>query len=221
MKIAFIGMTLKDTPTLGRAVGHPGLRFLDEIATANALVPILKGQGVEAMVVLIHEGGTPSSIADINGCAGISGPILNIQNGLDPEIDAIVTGHTHLPYNCVMIDPAGQDRRVTSAYSFGRVVSEIDLVLDKRTPRRAARPRDGDEPSRHADRAKDPAQTAVLAKWRPAGRRRRQRAGRRDHRHDRARRPALPTTAPSSRTSGTWSRTPSSSPPRSTGRISP
>ncbi len=78
-----------------------------------------------------------------------------------------MTGHTHLPYNCVMIDPAGQDRRVTSAFSFGRVISEIDLVLDKRT--RDVR-RDLVTATNHLVTqtvAKDPAQTAVLEKWGP------------------------------------------------------
>ncbi len=45
VKIAFIGMTLKDTPTLVAQSGIQGYNFLDEIATANALVPILKGAG--------------------------------------------------------------------------------------------------------------------------------------------------------------------------------
>ncbi len=166
-KIGFIGMTLEDTPTLVAQAGIQGYDFLDEVTTANALVPILKAQGVEAIVVLLHEGGTPSSITDINGCAGISGPIVGIQAGLDPEIDAMVTGHTHLPYNCVMTDPAGQPRRVTSAFSFGRVISEINLVIDKRT--HDVR-RDLVTATNHLVTqtvAKDPAQTAVLAKWGP------------------------------------------------------
>ena len=62
---------------------------------------------------------------------GISGPIVDINAALDPEIDAVITGHTHLPYNCRRL--RRQAAIVTSAYSFGRVVSEIDLVLDKRT----------------------------------------------------------------------------------------
>ena len=166
-KIGFIGMTLEDTPTLVAQAGIQGYDFLDEVTTANALVPILKAQGVEAIVVLLHEGGTPVPATDINGCSGISGPIVGIQAGLDPEIDAMVTGHTHLPYNCVMTDPAGQPRRVTSAFSFGRVISEINLVIDKRT--HDVR-RDMVTATNHLVTqtvAKDPAQTAVLAKWGP------------------------------------------------------
>ena len=50
-------MTLKDTPTIVTAAGVAGLEFTDEVATANALVPVLRQQGVNAIVVLIHQGG--------------------------------------------------------------------------------------------------------------------------------------------------------------------
>lgn len=134
VNVAFIGMTLESTDTLVAQAGINGWSFLDEVNTANALVPVLQSQGVEAIIVLLHEGGsqTPPPGA-VNACVGISGPIVQIASGLDPAIDAVITGHTHLPYNCLLPDPNGNPRIVTSAYSFGRVVSELDLVLDRRT----------------------------------------------------------------------------------------
>jgi len=133
VKVGFIGMTLEATPTLVAQAGIAGWSFLNEAETANALVPELKAQGVEAIVVLIHEGANPTDIADLNSCIGVSGPVVGIQSRLDPEIDAVITGHTHQPYNCVFDDPAGNPRHVTSAYSFGRVISEVNLVIDKAT----------------------------------------------------------------------------------------
>ena len=169
IKVAFIGMTLEATDTLVAAAGIQGYDFLDEAETANALVPELKAQGVEAIVVLLHEGGsqTPPP-GDVDACVGISGPIVAINNALDPAIDALITGHTHLPYSCVLPDAAGQPRIVTSAYSFGRVVSEIDLVLDKRT--KDVR-RDLSSARNHAviqnELSPHPAVTAVIEKWMP------------------------------------------------------
>jgi 5'-nucleotidase len=169
VKVAFIGMTLEATDTLVAAVGIQGWDFLDEAETANSLVPILKAQGVEAIVVLLHEGGsqTPPP-GDVDACVGISGPIVAINNALDPEIDAMITGHTHLPYNCVLHDAAGEPRIVTSAYSFGRVVSELNLVLDKRT--KDVR-RDLSTATNHiveqASLSPDPALTAIIDKWQP------------------------------------------------------
>jgi 5'-nucleotidase len=169
VNVAFIGMTLEATDTLVAPGGIQGWSFSDEAETANALVPILKAQGVEAIIVLLHEGGsqTPPP-GDINACVGITGPIVAINAALDPAIDAIITGHTHLPYNCVLPDAAGQPRIVTSAYSYGRVVSELNLVLDKRT--HDVR-RDLSTATNHlvnqTTLTPDPVQTAIIVKWQP------------------------------------------------------
>ena len=168
-KVAFIGMTLEATDTLVAAAGIVGWEFLDEAETANALVPILQAQGVEAIVVLLHEGGsqTPPP-GDVDACVGISGPIVAINDALDPEIDVLITGHTHLPYNCLLDDSAGQPRIVTSAYSYGRVVSELNLVIDPVT--NDVR-RDASTSVNHAvlldDVTPDAAVTAVIDKWQP------------------------------------------------------
>src|SRR5215218_5104693 len=68
VKIGFIGMTLKDTATLVTPAGVAGLTFADEAATANALVPKLKAQGADALVLLIHQGGKPSENFQQTGC---------------------------------------------------------------------------------------------------------------------------------------------------------
>ena len=169
VNVAFIGMTLEATDTLVAAAGIEGWDFLDEAETANALVPILQAKGVEAIVVLLHEGGsqTPPP-GDVDACVGISGPIVAINDALDPAIDVMITGHTHLPYNCVLDDAAGNPRIVTSAYSYGRVVTEVNLVLDKRT--HDVR-RDLSTSTNHtvdqASLTPDPAFTAIIAKWQP------------------------------------------------------
>ncbi|HEX8822189.1 MAG TPA: bifunctional metallophosphatase/5'-nucleotidase [Archangium sp.] len=126
VKVAFIGMTLEGTPEIVDASGIAGLRFQDEVETVNALVPELKRQGVEAIVVLLHEGGTQAGTFD--GCEGISGPIVAITQGLDRAVDALITGHTHQAYNCVI-----DGRRVTSAMSYGRLVTDLELVVDAAT----------------------------------------------------------------------------------------
>ncbi len=77
------------------------------------LVPELKAKGIETIVVLIHEGGdqsTSDASTNSNGCVGISGPIVDIVNNLDDEVDVVISGHTHQPYNCVI-----DNKIVTSA----------------------------------------------------------------------------------------------------------
>jgi 5'-nucleotidase len=127
-KVAFIGMTLEGTPSIVTPSGVAGLTFLDEVETVNALVHELKAKGVKTIVVLVHEGGFQALPAPYNGCTGISGPIVDIVNGFNPEVDVVISGHTHAAYNCVI-----NGMLVTSAASFGRVVTQVDLEIDRST----------------------------------------------------------------------------------------
>lgn len=125
-KVAFIGMTLKGTPTIVTPSGVAGLTFTDEAETVNALVPQLKVQGIETIVVLIHEGGFPTGT--YNECPGLSGAIVDIVHRFDPAVDVVISGHTHQAYNCHL-----NGMLVTSASSFGRVVTDVDLTIDRAT----------------------------------------------------------------------------------------
>src|SRR5712675_920521 len=124
--VAFIGLTLKGTPNLVSPVGVAGLEFKGEAETVNALVPELKARGVEAIVVLIHEGGFPAG--DYNECPGISGPIVELVKKFDKAVDVVVSGHTHQAYICEI-----DGRLVTSGDKFGTIVTTIDLKLDPAT----------------------------------------------------------------------------------------
>ena len=155
-KIGFIGMTLEDTPSIVTASGVAGLEFTDEVQTANALVPVLKRKGVKAIVVLIHQGGSPNkqkwtdpatgTTYDVNpnfdytcgkhgkgGTLAADSPILPIAANLDPAIDVVVSGHTHQPYVCKVKDPAGRPRLLTSASSFGRLFTDTELLYNRKT----------------------------------------------------------------------------------------
>jgi 5'-nucleotidase len=125
-KVAFIGMTLEGTPSIVTPSGIAGLQFLDEVETVNALIPEIRKKGVETIVVLVHEGGFQAGTYD--SCVGISGPIAAIVAGLDDAVDVVISGHTHQAYNCVI-----DEKIVTSALSFGRLVTDIDLTIDLAT----------------------------------------------------------------------------------------
>jgi 5'-nucleotidase len=130
-KIAFIGMTLEGTPLIVTPSGISDLNFLDEADTVNALIPELKAKGIETIVVVIHEGAdqsTSDTTTNPNACVGISGPIVDIVNRFDDEVDVVISGHTHQPYNCVI-----DNKIVTSSFSFGRLVTKVDLTLDRAT----------------------------------------------------------------------------------------
>lgn len=129
--VAFIGMTLENTPSIVSPAGVAGLEFRDEADTVNALIPELRRRGVQAVVVLVHEGGFAAG--GINGCDGPSGPIVDIVSRLDPAVDLVVTGHTHQAYNCLLPNAAGKPVRVTSGGQFARNLTDIDLTLETRS----------------------------------------------------------------------------------------
>ncbi|MEI7465512.1 MAG: bifunctional metallophosphatase/5'-nucleotidase [Burkholderiales bacterium] len=116
VRVAFIGMTLKGTPGIVTPTGVAGLTFSDEAAAVNALVPKLRALGIEAIVVLVHQGGFQNTLtgvsnqpitSDINGCTGdvkntngSDSDIRAIVKQLDNAVDLVVSGHTHAAYNC-------------------------------------------------------------------------------------------------------------------------
>ncbi|MQY50640.1 bifunctional metallophosphatase/5'-nucleotidase [Rhodocyclus tenuis] len=130
--VAIIGMTLQGTPSIVTPAGVGGLTFTDEADTVNALIPQLRNQGVHAIVLLIHQGGFTSGGKD--DCKGLSDAIVPILDRLHPEVDVIVSGHTHWAYNCVRPDAQRPDgRRLTSAGKYGQLVTDIDLAIDTRS----------------------------------------------------------------------------------------
>jgi 5'-nucleotidase len=169
--VAFIGLTLKATPLIVNPAGVADLEFRDEADTVNALIPELKGRGIQAIVVLIHEGGIPTG--DYNECPGISGPIVDIVKKFDKAVDIVVSGHTHRAYVCEI-----DGRLVTSADKYGTIVTEIDVRLDRRT-RDVVSAKAGNTIVRIDAFAKDADQTKLIAAYeerakpiasRPAGR---------------------------------------------------
>lgn len=131
VKVAIIGMTLKETPTVVTPAGVAGLSFRDEAETVNALIPKLKAQGADAIVVVVHQGVYSKLGYDDRSCGAIEGDLLPILDRLDPAVDVVTSGHTHHAYVCDYgrINPA-RPFLLTSGGSYGRLVTDIDLTID-------------------------------------------------------------------------------------------
>lgn len=128
--LGFIGMTLKDTHNLVTPSGVKGLSFAGEAATANALVPRLKSEGADAIVLLIHQGGRTPQFTTGNGCDGLYGDILPVLAKLDSAITTVVSGHTHWAYVCNGTAETGAGRLMTSAGKNGYFVTDLRLTFD-------------------------------------------------------------------------------------------
>jgi 5'-nucleotidase len=174
-KIAFIGLTFEATPTVVTPSAVEGLEFRPEVQTVNALVDRLrKRAGVDAFVVLLHQGGaqrppappadpattpTGDEYTDVNRCVNFNGPEMDqIAAGIDPRVSVIVSAHTHQPYVCRMYG-----KLVTSAASFGRLVTDIDLTIRRRSGRVVAAAATNRIVTQ--DVPQDPAAKAILDKY--------------------------------------------------------
>ena len=125
--VAFIGLTLEGTPTIVARAAVEGLTFVDEAQAVNALIPGLREEGIEAIVVLLHEGG--SSDGGHSDCgSGLTGSIAEIAARLDDAVDIVIAGHTNDEFVCEV-----DGKWVTMADNAGRLVTVIDVVLSRAT----------------------------------------------------------------------------------------
>jgi 5'-nucleotidase len=134
VRVGFIGEVLEATPTIVTPTGVAGLTFEDEAEAANRAAADLEEKGVKVHVLVVHQGGFQSGTPALNGCAGnlAGSDIAEIASRLAPSIKVIVSAHTHAEYRCT-ITTGGVTRLVTSASSFGRILSDITLKIDDRT----------------------------------------------------------------------------------------
>ena len=176
VKIAFIGLTFEGTPTVVTPSAIEGLEFRPEVSTVNALVRKLRRErNVKAFVVLLHQGGaqtppapppfpgpafTGDEYTDVNRCVNFNGPDMEaIADRLNRRVSVIVSAHTHQPYVCHL-----GGKLVTSAASFGRVITDIDLTIDQRSRRVTAATAVNRIVTQNVDQ--DAAVQAILEKYR-------------------------------------------------------
>ena len=163
VKIGFIGLTLRGVGSIVSPMAMKGLIVRSEVAAANETARALRSQGVHAIVVLIHEGGVPKAPAgqeDPNTCEDFQGNIVAIAQQMTPDVDVVVSGHTHRAYICTI-----DTKLVTSASSFSRVITDIDLQIDRPSGRVLTKAARNIIVTR--DVVKSPVETALLEHYRP------------------------------------------------------
>ncbi len=133
VKVGVIGAVTKVTPQLVVPSGVQGLQFTDEAQAINEAAAALQAQGVQALIVTLHEGaeiGATGQATDWNDrrCPGLRGGAVDIIKRITPAVDLILTAHTHQGYNCLI-----DGRPVMQAVSYGRGLSVADLVIDPHT----------------------------------------------------------------------------------------
>jgi len=131
VKIGFLGLTNHRVPSYELPSNIPGLSFTNPIATATALVPVLRGRN-DAVVALTHIGFTedPKSVeVDENVDTNLAATV--------PGIDAIIGSHSHtdpskgfgaykyLPAQ--VSGPTGAPVLINQAYRYNTYLGEVSL----------------------------------------------------------------------------------------------
>ena len=129
VKVGFIGVSLESTPTIVVPSSVEGLEFTAEVAAINQYAKMFKDEmGIQSIVVLLHDGAAAGPT--INSCKTTDPFFSNVVMNLDPEIDVLITGHTHNAYNCqVQVNASYDPMIVTGAGYNGRYLTDIDLTI--------------------------------------------------------------------------------------------
>lgn len=134
IKVGFIGVVTNETPTLVSPAGVAGLTFEKEFVAANRSATALKADGANLIVLLVHEGAPTTAYADAVDPANDFGDMLA---NLSPDIDAVVSGHTHLAYDHRVPVPewivegrAITERPVVSAGQYGMALNQLIFAFD-------------------------------------------------------------------------------------------
>ncbi|MFD7078142.1 ExeM/NucH family extracellular endonuclease [Nocardioides sp. NPDC059952] len=132
VKVGFVGAVTEELPSLVSPAGIADLEVGDIVESTNTYADELKAEGADVVVMLVHEG-APS----IN-CAAMDNPGTtwgDIVTGVNANVDAIVSGHTHLAYDCSFpvaewADRAVTERPVVSAGQYGTNLNRLVYTVD-------------------------------------------------------------------------------------------
>nr|WP_170215218.1 ExeM/NucH family extracellular endonuclease [Nocardioides plantarum] len=136
VEVGYVGAVTEHLPELVAPGGIADIEVTNIANAVNAEADALKADGVDVVVLLVHEGAAGTDCATINSdTTSDFGKITSAVNG---NVDAIVSGHTHLVYNCSQPVSSWANRPVTtrpivSAGQYGTNLNKINFSVDATT----------------------------------------------------------------------------------------
>ena len=130
VEVGFVGAVTEHLPELVSPAGIADIQVTDIVQAVNEEADELKADGADLVIMLVHEGagGTNCDTMDDDPTSDFG----SIIAGIDGDVDAIVSGHTHLEYNCdfTVQDWVDEGRKVTkrpvvSAGQYGAALNQI------------------------------------------------------------------------------------------------
>ena len=134
VEIGFVGVVTNETPSLVSPDGVAGLSFEPEYVAANRSAATLTAAGADLVVLLVHEGAPTPAYSDAVDTSNDFGEMLA---NLSPDIDAVISGHTHQAYDHRVPVPewtsegrAVTERPVVSAGQYGMALNQLLFTFD-------------------------------------------------------------------------------------------
>lgn len=155
-KIGIIGVVTTETPTIVMPSQVAGLTFLPETETVNKYAAELRQRQVNTIIVLLHAGNSSSGPTNNTCPASLDSGFESMVSGMDPAVKVVISGHSHAAYNCKI-----GGKVVTQAKSAGRVLTDIDLTIDRGTGTTTAATATNIDVNHEI--AQDPAEASLLA----------------------------------------------------------
>jgi 5'-nucleotidase len=133
--VGFVGATTEELPSLVSPDGIASLEVRQVVPEVNRVADQLSdgddanGES-DVVVLLVHEGAATPDIARATDAS----PFGRIVTGANADIDAIVSGHTHLAYDHEIPIPGTQTLRpVISSGQYGERYSDMKVSVDPDT----------------------------------------------------------------------------------------
>ena len=136
VKVGFVGAVTEQLPTLVTPAGIAQIQVTDIVTAVNEEADNLRDGGAEIVVMLVHEGSGSTVCGEMtDDPASDFGSIIT---GANDNVDAIVSGHTHLEYNCSFpvagwADRDVKERPVVSAGQYGAALNQLVFTVDPAT----------------------------------------------------------------------------------------
>jgi len=133
--VAFIGVVTRETTSLELPTNIERVEFLNESDTVNHYVTELKGQGIHAFVILLHEGANQEEPYEGPTRTGgnVTGPVVSFVSRLDTDVDIVLAAHWHRFTNAYLKNAGGNEVLVTQAYAYGTGYADVDIWIDRET----------------------------------------------------------------------------------------
>lgn len=127
VRVGFVGAVTEDLDSLVSPAGIADLEVRDIVTSVNDVADDLRDGDAsngeaDVVILLVHEGATTVSVDSITP----ETPLGEIVYGVDGDVDAIVSAHTHLAYSHVI-----DGRPVVSAGEYGKNLGVMNLQVDR------------------------------------------------------------------------------------------